>query len=101
MDLDLGLSDHLVLTNLLTYITGGRVDGGTGQLLVSGGTEERFAVMSPYLMHTNLSPIYYPIFFQICKAHFIQYDPKVSVKSVPELLYMYLHTHAIHCIVVQ
>ena len=87
MDLDLGLSDHLALTHLLTYVTGGQVDGGTGQLLVSGGTEERYAVMSPYLMHTNLSPIYYPIFFQICKAHFIQYDPKVSiVKSVQSWL---------------
>lgn len=79
MDLDLGYSDHTALTHLLTYVTGGRVDQGTGQLMVNNGTEERFAVLSPHLMHTNLSPIFYRTFFQICKAHFIQYNPKVRV----------------------
>ena len=77
MDLDVGYSDHLALYNLLSYLTGASLDVSSGQLRLAGGGESRYAVLSAQLLHTNLSVIYYPIFFQMCKAHHIGYDTQV------------------------
>ena len=77
VDLDLGYSDHLALQQLLSYVTGLRGDWGRGQLaLPEGGA--RWAILTPHLQHTNLSVVQYPIFFQMCRAHHIGYDPNVS-----------------------
>ena len=97
MDLDLGYHDHLALQDLVTYVTGAKVESATGQLLVpsqsKGDVEGRCAVVSPHLMHTNLSLIYYPIFFQMCKAHFIGFDPKVNCTHSRAHTRAHTHTH--------
>lgn len=74
IDLDIGYSDHLALLQLLSYITGAAFDSAGSQLLVDG--EVRYAVMSSHLYHTNMSIVHYPVFFKMCKAHHIGYDPK-------------------------
>ena len=76
MDLELGYSNHLALLRLLGYVTGATMEPGNGQLMVESGP--RFAVLSPRVYHTNLPVIHYPVFFQMCKAHRIGYDAKVT-----------------------
>ena len=83
MDLDLGLSDHLVLHQLAGYLTGVSYDVDRGSLtlpLPPGGP--CYTIYAPRLLHTNLSLLYFNIFFQMCKAHFIGFDPKVSYNRV-------------------
>ena len=76
MDLDLGYSNHLALLRLLGNVTGVTVDPGSGQLMVDGGP--RFAVLSPRVYHSSLPVVHYPVFFQMCKANYIGYNPKVT-----------------------
>lgn len=76
MDLDLGYSNHLSLQQLLGYISGATMDPASGQLTVRGSPH--FAVLSPRVFHTNLPVIQYPVFFQMCTAHHIGYDTKVT-----------------------
>ena len=80
VDLDIGYSDHLALFNLMSYVTGARLHQESGQLVLPGG-EGRYAILSPHLLHTNLSVIHYAVFFQMCKAHHIGYDPKVKSEA--------------------
>ncbi|XP_077323789.1 IQ domain-containing protein H-like [Lithobates pipiens] len=92
-DLDLGYSDQLAMTQLLLYLTNGALDCTNSQLNVpiAKKTESsrhraptvetpqlcsRVAVLSTRLIHTNLSLVYYNVFFQMCKAHGIGYDVK-------------------------
>ena len=84
MDLDLGYGDHLALHQLMTYVTGAHMDceRGTLEVLGEGGVAGRFAVLSPHLYHTNFTVVHYPVFFQMCRAHHIGYDPKVRPPSV-------------------
>ena len=79
MDLDFGYSDTLALYKLMNYITGFHLDTCSGQLIHKSGEEmpPHFAVLAPHLHHTNLSLIYYSIFFQMCKAHHIGYNSTV------------------------
>ena len=79
VDIDLGYSDHLALHQLMSYVTGAHMDCERGTLEVpgEGGVTGRFAVLSPRLYHTNFTVVHYPVFFQMCRAHHIGYDPKV------------------------
>lgn len=81
IDLDMGYSNHLGLYRLMSYVTGYEWDDVSGTLVSSSSDDSSggaFAVLSPRLFHTNLSLLYYTIFFQMCKAHFIGYSPQVS-----------------------
>lgn len=75
VDLDLCYSNTLALYQLMTYLTGFQFDVTSGTLSTLNNT--RYAVLAPRLFHSNLSPLYYSIFFQMCKAHHIGFDPHV------------------------
>ena len=88
MDLDLGYSNHLALQQLMSYVTGAHMDCERGTLEVpgEGGVAGRFAVLSPHLYHTNFTVVHFPVFFQMCRAHHIGYDPKVRPSLSPSRL---------------
>ena len=81
VDIDLGSRDHLALHQLMSYVTGAHMDCERGTLEVpgEGGIAGRFAVLSPRLYHTNFTVVHYTVFFQMCRAHHIGYDPKVRL----------------------
>ncbi|XP_030048690.1 IQ domain-containing protein H [Microcaecilia unicolor] len=102
-DLDPFYSDQLALTQLLLYVTQGELNCSFSRFEVPAPPvvrpvkqrrrrrepeevppmiNSRYAVMSSHLQHTNLSIIYYSVFFQICKAHGIGYDVKEKQGTV-------------------
>ncbi|KAM9311942.1 IQ domain-containing protein H [Gastrophryne carolinensis] len=103
-DLDLCYSDQLAMTQLLLYLTNGTLDCTNSQLIVpvasmktgrsrhqtqsleNPAISRRVAVLSTRLVHTNLSIVYYNVFFQMCKAHGIGYDVKEKQGTVFVLL---------------
>lgn len=48
--------------------------------------QERFAVMSTQLLHTNLAVLHYTVFFQMCRAHAIGWDVRNKVGTLFTLL---------------
>nr|XP_056721734.1 IQ domain-containing protein H [Euleptes europaea] len=92
VDLALHYSDQLALTQVLLYVTNGKLDCRSSHFEVqlvpkkpkfwqiqkeqpqTASTVTRSVVMSSSMMHTNLSFIYYSVFLQMCKAHGIGYD---------------------------
>ena len=48
--------------------------------------EERFAVLSTQLLHTNLAVLHYTVFFQMCRAHAIGWDVRNKVGSLFTLM---------------
>ncbi|XP_075714446.1 IQ domain-containing protein H [Rhinoderma darwinii] len=102
-DLDLCYSDQLAMTQLMLYLTNGTLDCRNSRLtvpIVPKKVErprhkaqpaeniilDRVAVLSTRLVHTNLSLVYYNVFFQMCKAHGIGYDVKEKQGTVFALL---------------
>ncbi|XP_044135306.1 IQ domain-containing protein H [Bufo gargarizans] len=102
-DLDLCYSDQLAMTQLLLYLTKGTLDCRNCRLTVPAPPKkvgrsrhkaqpaetmilDRVAVLSTRLVHTNLSLVYYNVFFQMCKAHGIGYDVKEKEGTVFALL---------------
>ncbi|XP_073425008.1 IQ domain-containing protein H isoform X1 [Dendrobates tinctorius] len=98
-DLDLCYSDQLAMTQLLLYLTNGTLDCRSSRLTVPLVPKkvrrsrhnaqpaetiilERVAVLSTRMVHTNLSLVYYNVFFQMCKAHGIGYDVKEKQGTV-------------------
>ncbi len=83
----------------MSHVTGIRLDASCGTLVVvladAGETSPSsppppppppppiFAVIAPHIYHTNLSLVYLSIFFQMCKAHFIGYNPEVMKPVTP------------------
>ncbi|XP_066541844.1 IQ motif-containing protein H isoform X2 [Hoplias malabaricus] len=101
VDLDIGYSDQLAMTQLMLLMTGGALDCRRGCLEVPPPVRAnkttarqralpkapppvttRFAVMSSRLLHTNLSMVHYNVVFQMCKAQGIGYDVKERRGSV-------------------
>ncbi|XP_031420660.1 IQ motif-containing protein H [Clupea harengus] len=95
IDLDLGYSNQLVLTQLTLALSGATLDCRTSRLEVSLPIKEknatlslkeakaqptpvtsRYAVIGSRLLHTNLSMVHYSVFFQMCKAQGIGFDIK-------------------------
>ena len=48
--------------------------------------QERYAVMSTQLLHTNLAVLHYTVFFQMCRAHAIGWDVRNKVGTLFTLL---------------
>ncbi|XP_062819158.1 IQ domain-containing protein H isoform X2 [Anolis carolinensis] len=100
IDLDLRYSDHLASTQLLLYVTNGKLDCSLSRFQVqlvpkkpksrhvqrqppeAGPIVSRYAVMSTSIRHANLSIIYYSVFLQMCKAHGIGYDLELREGSI-------------------
>ncbi|XP_065135070.2 IQ motif-containing protein H [Paramisgurnus dabryanus] len=100
VDLDLGYSNQLAMTQVMLMMTGGTLDCRTSKLEVpvkdkktsvcqskvkreaQTSMTSRFAVMATRLMHTNLSLVYYSTFFLMCKAQGIGYDVKARKGTV-------------------
>ncbi|TRZ03520.1 hypothetical protein DNTS_030875 [Danionella cerebrum] len=96
VDLELGYSTQLAMTQLMLMMTRGKLDCCTASLDVPSPAKDikhsirrknraetrRFAVMSFQLLHTNLSLVYYSTFFLMCKAQGIGYDVKAKQGTV-------------------
>ncbi|XP_051726460.1 IQ motif-containing protein H isoform X1 [Ctenopharyngodon idella] len=102
IDLDLGYSNQLAMTQMMLMMTRGTLDCRSSKLEVSPPVRDvkssvrhagvktkaqtsltsRFAVMCPRLLHTNLSLVYYSTFFLMCKAQGIGYDVKARQGTV-------------------
>ncbi|XP_042600039.1 IQ motif-containing protein H isoform X2 [Cyprinus carpio] len=102
IDLDLGYSNQLAMTQLMLMMTRGTLDCRTSKLEVPPPVRDvkssvcnariktkaqtsvtnRFAVMCTRLLHTNLSLVYYSTFFLMCKAQGIGYDVKARQGTV-------------------
>ncbi|XP_075620237.1 IQ domain-containing protein H [Balearica regulorum gibbericeps] len=92
-DLDLCYSDQLALTQLMLYVTDGKLDCRSGRFEVSLGPKKMesqciqheetktpsprsnwCAVASSQLRHSSLSGIYYHVLLQMCKARGVGFD---------------------------
>uniref|UniRef100_A0A8C2AYL5 IQ motif containing H n=1 Tax=Cyprinus carpio TaxID=7962 RepID=A0A8C2AYL5_CYPCA len=102
IDLDLGYSNQLAMTQLMLMMTRGMLDCCTSKSEVpppirdvkssirnaraktkaQTSVTNRFAVMCTRLLHTNLSLVYYSTFFLMCKAQGIGYDVKARQGTV-------------------
>ncbi|XP_062403211.1 IQ motif-containing protein H isoform X1 [Sardina pilchardus] len=95
IDLDLGYSNQLAMTQLTLAMSGGTLDCRTSRLEVPLPVRQtkaslpkhkakaqptpvtsRYAVIGSRLLHTNLSMVHYSVFFQMCKAQGIGFDIK-------------------------
>ncbi|XP_063052588.1 IQ motif-containing protein H isoform X2 [Engraulis encrasicolus] len=102
VDLDLGYSNQLSLTELTLAMSGATLDCRTSRLEVPAPAIQkpstrrktlsqtlnsiaapekpfvpsRYAVIGSRLLHTNLSMVHYHVFFQMCKAQGIGFDIK-------------------------
>ncbi|CAH2274496.1 IQ domain-containing H isoform X1 [Pelobates cultripes] len=103
-DLDVCYSDQLAMTQLLMYLTSGTLDCTNSrlnvpnhpskmdhsqrqtQLIATSPISNRVAVLSTRLVHTNLSMVYYNVFFKMCRAHGIGFDVKEKQGTVFLLL---------------
>ncbi|XP_058242900.1 IQ motif-containing protein H [Hemibagrus wyckioides] len=102
VDLDLGYSNQLAMTQIMLHITGGTLNCHAGCLEVPSPvrnskptahhraptanapapTRSHFAVLSSRLYHSNLSMVHYSVLFQMCKAHGIGFNIKERQGSV-------------------
>ena len=80
VDLDFGPSDYVSMYSLISKLGDIHTDNTTGRLITSQN-EERYAIVSTQLKHTNLSMVQYDVFFRMCKAHLIGYDQKVHYNN--------------------
>ncbi|XP_014865670.1 PREDICTED: IQ domain-containing protein H isoform X1 [Poecilia mexicana] len=95
IDLDIGFSDHLAMTQMLLMATGGTLNWRTGCFEVpvkekcsehEGAAkrlvDSRYAVVGIRLFHSNLSMLYHSIFLNICKWNCIEFNKKENQGTV-------------------
>ncbi|XP_030621174.1 LOW QUALITY PROTEIN: IQ motif-containing protein H [Chanos chanos] len=85
VDLDLGYSNQLAMTQLMLMMTGGTLDCRSSRLEVPiqrAAVRSRYAVIGSRLLHSNISMMYHSVFFQICKARCIAFDIKERLGTV-------------------
>ena len=99
MDIDFGPSDIVSMHSLLSRLGNVQTDNMNGRLATPLEGEERYAVVSARLMHSNLAMIQYNVFFKMCKAHLIVYNKKVLsvlyVQINPYFIYVCTMTNVI------
>uniref|UniRef100_A0A087XT62 IQ motif containing H n=1 Tax=Poecilia formosa TaxID=48698 RepID=A0A087XT62_POEFO len=96
IDLDIGFSDHLAMTQMLLMATGGTLNWRTGCFEVpvkekcseqEGAAkrlvDSRYAVVGIRLFHSNLSMLYHSIFLNICKWNCIEFNKKSGLGGSP------------------
>uniref|UniRef100_A0A3B4A669 IQCH-like ATP-grasp domain-containing protein n=1 Tax=Periophthalmus magnuspinnatus TaxID=409849 RepID=A0A3B4A669_9GOBI len=89
LDLHLSYSDHLAMTQMLLYSTQGTLSCQNSFEVPMSNTEQeteesaekvqsrkRHAVLSSRLFHASLPMLYRSVFFQMCKAHGIGFNPQ-------------------------
>ncbi|XP_070542843.1 IQ domain-containing protein H-like [Ptychodera flava] len=107
IDLNLSYGDSIAMSQLMLYVTSGKLDTKNCVLEVPPPKKEkktkrrsrwdpeepeappninRFAVMSTRLLHTNLAVVHYSVFFQMCRAHGIGFDIKEKQGTVFTLI---------------
>lgn len=102
--LQIGYSNSSAIINVLTALTNGNLNADRNKFEVTvhktldppatyvskrkrtsmvkekmSEIQNRYAVVSPNLIHSNLNNIHYNVFFQICKAHGIAYDERSKI----------------------
>uniref|UniRef100_A0A3B3VD01 IQ motif containing H n=1 Tax=Poecilia latipinna TaxID=48699 RepID=A0A3B3VD01_9TELE len=92
IDLDIGFSDHLAMTQMLLMATGGTLNWRTGCFEVPVKekcseqegrlVDSRYAVVGIRLFHSNLSMLYHSIFLNICKWNCIEFNKKENQGTV-------------------
>uniref|UniRef100_A0A3Q3BB73 IQ motif containing H n=1 Tax=Kryptolebias marmoratus TaxID=37003 RepID=A0A3Q3BB73_KRYMA len=74
IDLAVGYSDQLAMTQMLLMVTGGSLNWQTGVVSC-------FAVIGSHLFHSNLSMLYHNTFLKTCKLHGIGFNKKFQQKQ--------------------
>uniref|UniRef100_A0A3B5KSB2 IQ motif containing H n=1 Tax=Xiphophorus couchianus TaxID=32473 RepID=A0A3B5KSB2_9TELE len=92
IDLDIGFSDQLAMTQMVLMATGGTLDWHTGCFEVSMPVKEkcseqelvdsRYAVIGIHMFHSNLSMLYHSMFFKMCKFNCIEFNKKENQGTV-------------------
>ena len=77
IDIDFGPSDVSSMSSLTKGLANVQTDRQDGRL-ITPGDEERYAIVSSHLKHSNLAMIQFNVFLQMCKAHLIAYNKKVN-----------------------
>ncbi len=81
VDIDFGPSDITAMYTLITRLANVHTqqqDVPCHRLITIGDNEERYAIVSSHLKHSNLVMIKFNVFLQMCKSHLIAYNKKVS-----------------------
>ncbi|KAJ0028927.1 hypothetical protein NQD34_003924, partial [Periophthalmus magnuspinnatus] len=100
LDLHLSYSDHLAMTQMLLYSTQGTLSCQNSFEVPMSNTEQeteesaekRHAVLSSRLFHASLPMLYRSVFFQMCKAHGIGFNPQVFYRGGELILYSHSKT---------
>ncbi|XP_037834285.1 IQ motif-containing protein H [Kryptolebias marmoratus] len=97
IDLAVGYSDQLAMTQMLLMVTGGSLNWQTGcleiqmpigrkccehQAAVKDPVVSCFAVIGSHLFHSNLSMLYHNTFLKTCKLHGIGFNKKQKQGTV-------------------
>ncbi|PWA30501.1 hypothetical protein CCH79_00015298 [Gambusia affinis] len=97
IDLEIGFSDQLAMTQMLLMATGGTLNWHTGCFEVPMPVKEkcseqeaaakhlvdsRYAVVGIHLFHSNLSMLYHSMFFKMCKYNYIEFNKKENEGTV-------------------
>ncbi|XP_043979905.1 IQ motif-containing protein H isoform X6 [Gambusia affinis] len=97
IDLEIGFSDQLAMTQMLLMATGGTLNWHTGCFEVPMPDREkcseqeaaakhlvdsRYAVVGIHLFHSNLSMLYHSMFFKMCKYNYIEFNKKENEGTV-------------------
>ncbi|XP_076802306.1 IQ domain-containing protein H-like isoform X2 [Clavelina lepadiformis] len=106
-DLTLAYSDQMAMTQLMLFVTRGKLDAARCLMRVPPPIKakegrfrkrddnkdkqpppnlNRYYVMSTHLMHSNMAVVHYSVFFQMCRAHGIGFDIKERQGTVFTLI---------------